>query len=391
MVLADEWKPIALISLVMLPVGLCNVGDSILYVADVYAVVFGSYAFFKWLLGRMDFLRLLLLAVAVTATGAELGLDLYNNIGFTWLIRGFARNTVFLAVIIASVALISRFGVGLWLVVVTSAYVSVAFWGIVQEYNLGYDVGYFLKFRWGGYLAIPILYLFRKNYYWQALFLLAGAATLWLFDVRSFSAIWFSAAVLCLMCKFSIAWRRFTVIIGLACFVWVAMVLVNPTHFVEARTEDRQEASNSQRMHMAQDTWERYLERTITGYGSWQHAATYQDDYLFLTSKNTGVHSWVLQLAFEYGVLGIIAGIALLSILCYSVYIILLDRSVSRIIFSDALVSPAMLFLLLTEGVYVLGCSPFAGVGRIFEGFAVGVALWVIKLKTQRTTITLPN
>ena len=130
-----------------------------------------------------------------------------------------------------------------------------------------------------------------------------------------------------------------------------------------------------ERKVMIMDAWEGFLARPAVGFGSWQHARNYINSYI---TEAVGVHSIVLQFAYEYGIYGLLFGGYLLLRSGQGLVVAVYGDLPAA---GSMLRSDQPLMVLLGVGmIYNLVASPFANIYRIYFGITLGLYLYLIEL-----------
>ncbi|MGC4073468.1 MAG: hypothetical protein QM760_13315 [Nibricoccus sp.] len=118
---------------------------------------------------------------------------------------------------------------------------------------------------------------------------------------------------------------------------------------------------------MAVDAWRGFCEAPLFGSGSWAHAVRYTD--LSQPGVLVGVHSFILQFAFEYGVCGFLFGCWLLWLaVCGTVDFMRSEQP-------EDLSWMPMHVLVMLNLAYAVLMSPMGGYRRVLAGAAMGMAL----------------
>jgi len=323
--------------------------------------------------------RLPLFAVALCFLVAFTASDLFNGIGSQWLLRGLGRNVACLESIILGTILLGRFGLKLFLLVLTLVLLSLPCYMLLSRSPDVRDPIQLFKFYNGTAAIIPILALTRKHrrlnalsFFVFAIFLFttiefrSGAAIaacigIWTLALPYFSKVkpWIAGITLLVLLPVTIN----------AALGWAkALVIDDPDRILQM------DLSNSIRSEMALDAISKIAARPINGYGSWQHVLLFTSETEIFRGAMQGVHSIPLQLGFEYGLAGL-----LLSV----VVAVLLIRVLSRITYwAGALTQVPQGLLPLCVYVLVVFTNDFLfgaimGFDRFTFGLGLAFLVWI--------------
>jgi hypothetical protein len=311
--------------------------------------------------------------------------DLYNGIAVQWLLRGFGRNIACLESIILGTILLGRFGLKVFLLVMTLVLLSLPCYMLLSRSPDVQDPIQLFKYYNGTAAVIPILALVRRHARLTALtfFLFAG----FLFTVvefRSGAAIAACIGIWTLSLPYLSKVKPWVTGIALlvllpitinAALVWArALVVDDPNRTLQM------DLSNSIRTEMALDAVARITARPITGYGSWQHVLLFTSETESFHGAMQGVHSIPLQLGFEYGLAGL-----LLS----AVVAVLLIRVLSRITYWAAALKqvpqgllPLCVYVVVVfTNDYVFGA--IMGFDRFTFGLGLAFLVWIDRAIVQ--------
>ena len=233
---------------------------------------------------------------------------------------------------------------------------------------------------YGASRIIGLIVLFLP-YIWLQLIAICGGSllTYFGFDSRASAAVGFGTIVIFVFYGVVTRFRKWSFVM----LSTVTAVLIIPVVITLLTTASslgwvptRQEASNEQRYAMALTALEGIAEHPLRGQGSWQSARQYVDKSTEATGEYIGVHSYILQFGFEYGVFG--SGVALyLGILALQGIWIFSSLYLRKAIPSNVALIGIWLNVSLFSTVLF---SPFGGYSRITIGLLCGLML---ELKRQ--------
>jgi len=358
-------------------------GGSRIYLGDLYAGGFALLALGWVMRGVTQDVVTWMAAVSFFLFGS-VSLDLINRIPRDDLYRGGFRNFVFGFVAFASYAILKRYGRRAAAIIFILLYMSLPLAIILLNPNALGNID--LLFRWdnGVFLALPLQFFVGRAFKAKVQQLLANAVLFsalgtyaYFSDLRSVAALLVVVAAIELLSSVRYLPKQLRV----PMVVGVTMAFAAGFVFWYASQEGlgeeiykRREASNSLRVEMALDAWDSFLAHPWTGNGSWQHARSFVDPSN--TDTLIGVHSTVLQFAYEYGLLGLTY---ILFLLWVQVRALIKLISVERVYHSDWLYG-----YILVMGVYHTVMSPFAGAQRFTLGVSVGVACSLVMTRDPR-------
>jgi len=302
-----------------------------------------------------------------------LALDWLNQCPLDLYLRGLSRNFVFVAAAIVSSAIARR--MDRWRVVTLFCVLALST-PVAALIQIGEDLGSesaFLKYFGGWALILPIVVIMTRLVspaVAGALMVPVGMVVAFGLSLRSFGGVLVLAGVFTMTARW---WARGGRRILTACvlvipvlFAVAAINLLQSDH-VPAELRENWDASNFQRLDTAIDAWQGFLEKPLMGNGSWAHALRYT--IMNQTGLVVGVHSFILQFAFEYGFFGLVFGAWLLWLGVQGVVSFLRpnDQVSERWM--------AVYVLIMFNFVYTVLMSPMGGYERIIAGVALGIAL----------------
>jgi hypothetical protein len=346
----------------------------LIYLLDVFSIILAAAAVLRIIYHREMMWILCLFLFPIMA----FALDSYNETPSGDALRGIFRNTVFVSSAIAAYFWSRRLSLGQMLPLIYGCYFSFSLWYLLKGGELGLHYSNFIKFGFGFFLVQPLIWPFR---HWPLLIELilvgAGVLLVGLMDCRAMGAVCILTSGLSVLRKISYsAWAARLILYGLASIALLGGLVLFEEHYNKRFAdvyEDRRAKSDDERIDMAQDAWNGFRTSPWVGNGTWQHAR----QYVSTVNKDVtvGVHSWVVQLAYEYGIFGLIFGA---TIIC------LLIIALANMYFKcrARIVQPWSNFpftvLLLVQSAYYVIMGPFNGPSRLFEGISMGIALAVI-------------
>lgn len=370
-------------------IGAFNVSAARVYLGDVYIAVFFCIVFLRVISGK-KYLHARWVLVGFFALGLGVAFDFLNNIPLDDVLRGGLRNFVFIFVALATCSALELYGRRLVALCIIAALCSLPFFVVLLDRQLGDNVDRLFRWDNGIFLLLPVQALLTRFVGARKIRLLMGAvlflvlgAFAYFLDIRSLAGMLWGAAFLEIVCVYKYLPHILRVpMFILAAFLFsAAAVLV----YTEVSTFDydvyqRRTASDTLRLDMAADAWSGYVQSPVIGNGSWQHARLFVDPTK--TETLIGVHSTIIQFAYEYGSLGLLAGCALLLVQI---------RAIMKIISLHRLYATDWLYgYLLLLGIYHIIMSPFAGAQRFTLGISVGIAFSMV-LRSGRHIWVLPE
>lgn len=324
----------------------------------------------------------LILTLYITFTA----FDVYNGIAAEDTIRGSLRNLGSITAAYTAYFITTQYSLRRAEALLITSLVSIAFFAIFlnPEYRIKYDLA--LRWEWGALVPVALIYIVQK---WNSgalfisasLFILGGICITFL-DMRSFGAIYIATGSLIIGARFKKFSQRNKVIFMLLAIVALligGLFLADQLNTTDTEILDRRDQSNRQRIEMATDAIKGVLERPFIGHGSWQHARTYIDSVF--STLIVGVHSVVIQMSYEYGVLGGVTALTCIILLMRALYLLMMNLNTTGFV-------PVVSILFLVNGIYYLIMSPLGGSGRFILGLTVGIAAGVIALARKSTRIT---
>ncbi|MCX6953069.1 MAG: O-antigen ligase family protein [Verrucomicrobia bacterium] len=316
--------------------------------------------------GKKNYILLIAAAVFLTLVT---GMDLINRIPMPDLYRGLARNAIFFASIFAGMYLVKLWGLNrailLILIVSVAPFVAHVFW-----VGRAFDLSFAIRYSGAGTLGLIVVLLCPFAWLQLAVMTVLSLAYAFYFDMRAGAALTMTGMLLFpirrIVCYFK-KWVFVLLAIGLAVALVPLVIEGVSLGMEDGSTISRHAASNSQRSSMAQTAWDGFKSSPFFGNGSWQHARKYFDDSM--TEEFIGVHSWILQLAFEYGILGLCLGVGVGILGLVGIWLFAFHSCEGLIPSGIAIIGGV-----LAQGVFYGALfNPFAGYTRIDVGLTCGV------------------
>ncbi|MDD5200872.1 MAG: O-antigen ligase family protein [Terrimicrobiaceae bacterium] len=356
-----------------------------LYAGDAIMLLLGGAALLQiggWLPSE-KFARHSLFIILAFPIVAVL-LDGANDIGFEWVAKGGARNTVFAMAVCASAMIIRSYGWKGWLGFILVVSLSPAILAIAATVRgeQGMDFIVVLKFFYGTSIFLAIVYFVRSGRFGAVAMVAFGALLAFAFDIRGEGTLFVVCGLAFFFKRLTKGWRFIPFLVMVVAVVVIGSTAVlsffSNANTFDLATVERREESLKQRTDMAWQAWYGFLERPGLGHGSWQNAATYID--YSNPNEVIGVHSWILQFAFEYGLLGLAFGCLLAVVAARALFFWL--QSGDRTCLSSSHVLLVIYFL--ADAVLNCCVSPFGGYYRIVWGLLIGAAICVNDLFGSR-------
>jgi hypothetical protein len=370
-------------------VGMFNVQAARVYLGDVYITIFFCVVFLRVLSSaRYPHTRWVL--IGVISIGLGVAFDFLNRTPSDDILRGGLRNFVFIFMSLATCAALEVYGRRRAALYIIAVLCSLPFFVILLDPQVAGNVDRLFRWDNGIFLLLPAQLVLThllgarkiRLIVGAALFLAMGAGAYFM-DIRSLAGMLWGAAFIEIVCIYKYLPRilRIPMLILASFLFFAAAVLI----YSEVSTFDydvyqRRTASDTLRLDMAADAWAGYLQSPFIGNGSWQHARLFTDPTK--TETLIGVHSTVIQFAYEYGTLGLLAGCVLLVIHVVALFKVI---SLHRLYATDWLYG-----YLLLLGFYHIIMSPFAGAQRFTLGISTGIAFSML-LRSGRHIWVLPE
>lgn len=305
---------------------------------------------------------------------AALTVDIHNAVPLDDILRGIFRNTVFVAAVTASYYWSRRFSLRMVIPLIYGCYFSFAWIYLVTGGVLGMRYSNYVKFGYGFFLIAPVVWQFRRVPFLVEFTLgAAGVILITAMDCRSMGAACLLGGGISVVRRVSMASLPIRLVLCGALFA--ALVAVSPmlvAHAQQAALENerRRADADNERLDMAKDAWSGFIGSPWVGNGTWQHARRYVS--AVDNNLTVGVHSWLIQLAFEYGVLGLMFGAAIVVVIVAG--LLSLYFRCNAAYHPAWSIFPFTALLLVLSGYYVI-MGPFNGPSRCFEGISIGVAM----------------
>jgi hypothetical protein len=310
-------------------------------------------------------------------------IDLFDATPGNDLLRGVARNCIFVAAAWLSFTIASKLSLYKGLLFYFLLILSVLITTVQTDPTAVYSLSNL--FKNDGAMALPYLILLvalSRTTNGSGIFLVLGGVFLWQIDFRGYSFVFALAGLIILFRRIirSIpVWQL--ILIGCVGFValYYLFSLISYSVAPDSSTISRRRESGEERETMLVDAWRGFVAEPFTGNGSWQHARNYisvlqieEVDQVVLV----GVHSAWLQLAYEYGIFGVIVGG---YVFMRGVQALLIVLSTNWATTEKGLLRayPSALLMILTL-CYDWVAGPFAGATRIYHGLGFGLCLYIV-------------
>ncbi len=314
-------------------------------------------------------------------------LDLWNRVPYGDIGRGIGRNFIFAASVLGGSSVIRKHGLKAWawlLFWMTLGYPVCAFI-ITPEYTESIEL--FAKFGGGASLMIAAsIFLSRFDKRVGALVVAAGAVFFFLTSFRGMTVMCLAAGAGAMTLPLKTAGARFRFLLAVA-FLGALLGLwmlgsfeYSLSSLLGESTLVAQERSSMSRADMASTAWSYFLENPFTGIGTWQHARNYTD--ILEEMETVGVHSVLIQLACEYGVIGLIAGTTVFAVAVFAMLRMTFTGETDNDMVTMALIWSAVMIS------YNFLFSPFNGDSRFYYGFMFsGLVAMLLKSDTGRAVV----
>lgn len=385
--LSNPW--ILLLLLICLSIGAYSVGAARVYLGDFYSAIFFCIVFLRVLAGQ-PYVHARWVLIGFFSLGLGVAFDFLNRIPQDDILRGGLRNFVFIFVALATCSALERYGRRIVALCIIAALCSLPLFAIILDSQVSGNVDRLFRWDNGIFLLLPVQALLSRYVEARKFRLLIGAvcflgmgAFAYFLDIRSLSAMLCGSAFLEIVCVYKYLPRILRVpmfILAAFLFFAAAVLVYNEVSTFDYDVYQRRTASDNLRVDMAADAWAGYLQSPVIGNGSWQHARLFVDPTK--TETLIGVHSTIIQFAYEYGTLGLLAGCVLLIVQVLAICKII---SLHRLYATDWLYG-----YLLLLGIYHIIMSPFAGAQRFTMGISVGIAFSML-LRSGRHIWLLPE
>jgi len=357
----------AVFALLLFLSGLRTGQGGIFYLGDAAAL-----AMFGWGFAKRDIsawlpkIKRLTLGLGFFVVGA-LFLDLWNRVPYGDIGRGFGRNFIFSASVLGGLFVIRKHGLKAWawlLFWMTLGFPVCAFI-VTPEYTE--TIPLFAKFGGGASLMIAAsIFLARFDKRVSALVVVAGAVFFFLSSFRGMTVMCVAAGAGAMTLPLKTAGDRFRFLLALALVgallgLWMlGSFELSLSSLLGDATLSMQERSSMSRADMASTAWSYFLANPFTGIGTWQHARNYTD--ILGEMELIGVHSVLIQLACEYGIIGLIMGTTVLVVTVFAVYRMAFTGTTDNDMVAMALIWSAVMIS------YNFLFSPFNGDSRFYYG-----------------------
>ena len=243
------------------------------------------------------------------------------------------------------------------------------------------SVQFFAKFGGGASFAVAASLLIAKRGKLHSVVLLLLAAAFFAFNsFRGMTLMCFAVAFLLVAFPLQKNISLVIAVLGLVILIAIGSAFVPAEVYgrIETQYEENTEArelSSMLRSEMAEDAWTQFLDRPFSGHGTWQHARNYVDS--FDASTIVGVHSIAIQLAFEYGIIGLGCVFVVLFVLTKALYRMALGTQ-----FNNGMVQ-VLLYWAIVQLIYNIFLSPFAGDSRFIYGLLLAGVLEILHSNKQ--------
>jgi hypothetical protein len=304
-------------------------------------------------------------------------LDFGNSIPLGDIGRGVGRNVIFSLSVVAGLIVIRSKGWDAWAWVVVCSFIGLPLGAFLYNPDSLSTFETFLKFGGGSGLTIALsILLARGQMRLAAVALVGGAFVFFVGSFRGMAAMCASVSIGFFFFPLSTAKARLKGGVFAACIV-VSIVIAsfafpefNLSSLLDTQVLTAQEASSMERSDLAVSGWAQFLEHPLTGIGTWQHTRNYVS--IIGSQEVIGIHSIFIQLACEYGIVGISFVSSVIFINLWALYrLILGDFAVSNfarggLVWASAMIGYNTLF------------SPFAGDSRFIYGIIFSGVLAIL-------------
>ena len=294
-------------------------------------------------------------------------LDFGNAVPLGDIGRGVGRNVIFSLSVIAGLIVIRSNGWNAWAWVVVCSLSGLPLGAFLYNPDSLSTFETFLKFGGGSGLAIACsMILARRQKRLAAVALFGLALVFFVGSFRGMAAMCASVSIGLFFFPLSTKKARLKSGVLAACIV-VSIVIASfalPEFHLSSLLDDQvltaQEASSRERSDLAVSGWANFLEHPLTGIGTWQHTRNYVS--IIGSQEVIGIHSIFIQLACEYGVIGVIFVSLVITINIFIIYQVMLGNfavsnfATAGLVWASAMIGYNTLF------------SPFSGDSRFIYG-----------------------
>ena len=299
------------------------------------------------------------------------------------LIKGLARNASFGFAFMVGVIVCILWGYARHLAAWIFAGASLAFGNLIICSLTGGD--YYLFFRTSGLAGFGMLILLlipdvRGRLLIRSLgSIILGLLFLYYYDVRFGSTIFIVSGIasLIFLLKRGQVTLLYTIalllLLGSLSFAWIS----NQKHF-DFTAAERHDSSTIDRLSMASQTLEGIYASPFTGYGTWSNPYAMQLTDTFQDEQSvTGVHNMILQLTYEYGIMGFIFVTVLVIVSVFGIARFIQSSTLSN---RNAKANYPLIVNLWMSIMVGTQFGPFANFQRISWGLGFGglVALFIV-------------
>ncbi|WP_138223054.1 O-antigen ligase family protein [Nibricoccus aquaticus] len=288
-------------------------------------------------------------------------------------LRGLSRNLVFGVCAVVMMAMASRLSRAKMLVVFLALAAAVPIAAIIQTPFEVTSVMIFVKYFGGWSMTFWLMLVIARLVSPMTAGIIMMPLGLTIALALSYRSL---GGVLVLAGLFAVSahlWKRMPRGGVIACVMVLPVVIaaiaisIFQGDYVPEQLRSDWDYSNFQRLDMAVDAWRGFCDSPLWGSGSWAHAVRYTD--VSQPGILVGVHSFILQFAFEYGVFGLLFGCWLLWLAVGGTVDFLQSNHPEDIRWMP------MLLLVMLNLVYAILMSPMGGYERILAGTALGISL----------------
>lgn len=347
--------------------GLRTEQGGIFYLGDAAVL-----AMFGWGFAKRDILAWLPKIMPVCFglgffVAAAVFLDLWNQVPYGDIGRGIGRNVIFAASVLGGLFVIRKHGLKAWAWLLFWLALGTPVCCYIATPDYTETIALFAKFGGGASLIIAAsIFLARFDKRVSALVVATGAVFFFLYSFRGMTAMCIAAGAGAMTLPLKTAGDRFRFLLALALVgallgMWMlGSFELSSSSLLGEVIHRTQERSSMSRADMASTAWSYFLENPFTGIGTWQHARNYTD--ILGEMESIGVHSVLIQLACEYGVIGLIVGTTVLVVTVFAVYRMTFTGTTDNDMVTIALIWSAVMVS------YNFLFSPFNGDSRFYYG-----------------------
>lgn len=294
--------------------------------------------------------------------------DLFANSNPETIAKGIFRSAVFLLAIGSGLRFAYEKGIKYSLSIYAFVCVSCFMWGYFFDEVHPYDVEYINKYYFvAPGLGVAIMVFIEKDLLRLPLLLALSAMEVFLNSRGDGAMIAVAAGVVIIVRVQSKFLKSVLILCCLGALAVVGLRFASSYNKIEHQDASSY-GSDFTRYDMAVHAWNGYLEKPFLGRGTGSH----QRDYIspLDTNESVGVHSWLLQFAYELGSFSFIFCAGLLWICWRSILLTLLDPT-SRHAFGVRL----GVAYVAAKFSYDIFMSPFYGFQKHIHGYSLAILL----------------